>query len=550
MKKPVEKTIAPLGSKQVELAFQTVLSDGDLFRLLVDLVELPLFSAEELYLAICWRAATDLLETNDVVPKVLSICAAVKDMVTRSADSVSPVQKKLLNDFLYRLKRSDPATLDSRESRSLIKRWIEERRLDGLRVRLQDRNNPTSISMFLEEFKGQLDSVAHIEGGGSRPVFDDTDDLFVPETSKDLFPTGYKFLDQMMDGGQAPEEVMLLMAPYSAGKTALATSMWYEAGRTFSAMRRIDKGAKRRVAVLAVYEAGRKEIQSRLVVYGAKIPFDRVKTIQSKSDYSTVSNLQPYERQMFHNVDAIVKPEIVRIREMQRLSRDHLLLLDMTESNASVRAGQGDVAEIVAKMRDYGRQNPDVEFGWVGIDYAGVMVDNHAANNRALAEPNAFRRWLSKSPMRCKNQLAIPFKSPVWLVHQLNAESNHSPPSRIPRHTDGAESKTMGENPNFCFCIGTPTKEGVRIFNRSKGRRLAGDSDETVLVRLDKNHGKYVVVNDFVMHEGRIKGKDMVHTVRDAEQIKALTRPNQDARRVDRSVVNFQDEVHETSKLG
>ena len=551
MSKPMkEKLVAPLGSRQIELAFRTALRDGDLFQLLVGLIRIDHFSADEIHLAICWRAALDAHSRMEKLPTPTSISAAVNDKVAANPQQIQPVHRKRLSDFLLRLKKTPQAELDVREARITLRRWVEEREFDSLRLKLQDPNNPRSISAFLEEFKSQIDAVAHIESGVSKPLFDD-DDVFVPDESLATFSTGYRFIDQLMEGGQARREVNMIMAPYSGGKTALTTSMWYEAGRLFRAMRHKDPGGKRQVAVLAVYEPNTTEIKSRLLVYGAKIPFDRVKQIKDKSHYSTMENLQPYERLMFSRPEARPKPEIVRVREMQSLVREHLLLLDMTESTSTVRAGQGDVAEIVARMRDYQRQHSDVEFSWLGIDYAGVMCNNHVAMNRSLSETSAYRRWLSNTPMRCKNQLAIPFDLPVWLVHQLSADANEAPPWRIPRHTDGAESRTMAENTSFCFCIGTPTPQGVRIFNRSKGRRLSADSDETVLVRLDKNRGKYSTVNDFVLHEGRIVTKESVRSVRDAGQIRSMTtKIDANTRRVDRgSSIAFEDESHQLTNL-
>jgi hypothetical protein len=83
-----------------------------------------------------------------------------------------------------------------------------------------------------------------------------------------------------------------------------------------------------------------------------------------------------------------------------------------------------------------------------------------------------MRFHIARFGMECKRELAVNFKCPVWVFHQLTGEANKRTSGTQQHYTDAAESKSFAENLVFCFALGTKDESNdTLLLTCSKARR-------------------------------------------------------------------------------
>lgn len=148
------------------------------------------------------------------------------------------------------------------------------------------------------------------------------------------------------------------------------------------------------------------------------------------------------------------------------------------------------LAEIInADQEEQGR--PGVSM--VVIDYAGAAADRYCEANN-LQPDRVMRHLIGRFPMRVKNQIAVPFFCPVWIMHQLNAKANERSAGQVPKPTDVSEAKNFSENMAYTFMLGTKTKDHLAMLTNAKQRRSEARQDR--VVRIDGKFSRIIDAGD------------------------------------------------------
>jgi hypothetical protein len=364
---------------------------------------------------------------------------------------------------------SPDAPLDREWGRQLLIRFLEERsvadRLARL-VREAGSNTLADLPGLLTRLQARQQQIA---GLLDSPVRSAAPEGYTPPPLKQS-TTGVAWLDDCMDGGDAPGEVYGVLGPFAAGKTLFAVHAACAKARHLRF--RADQGGELRHVYLFHYEAGFAEIVRRVWSHAAKVHAQTLKDLRWE-ELSTRGHLNPYEMEEFadeiaHAGLANVDGERERLEQALPEIRRNLWLCDFSGPPEAPARGSGYVDEIAAALereRQAGRLP-----GAVFIDYAGLCCDRHV---EAKDLQNDDKRHLLKAfGHRCLRQIAAPFGCCVWVLHQLSGEANKKGFAASQSHADAAECKSFAENLWFCFELGArDPASGVLKLHCTKSRR-------------------------------------------------------------------------------
>lgn len=100
-----------------------------------------------------------------------------------------------------------------------------------------------------------------------------------------------------------------------------------------------------------------------------------------------------------------------------------------------------------------------MEIGFVGIDYAGLLVERYLAatgNVRAMTDQAALIRPIKQVPDALRTQVAVPMRATVFLAHQLaQGETQKIRSYQYISHSSASGSKSFAENVHSCMCVNT-----------------------------------------------------------------------------------------------
>jgi hypothetical protein len=243
----------------------------------------------------------------------------------------------------------------------------------------------------------------------------------------------------------------------------------------------------------------------RALSYAGRVDRTTLEDFENWDKLSTAENLKPYEEEMFANKLAKGQPvrgERERIALWQKLLNRNWRAIDMTGNDIRYRTlGGGYYHDVAAVLQSDLRQKLEIDgrqveiyIAGLGIDYAGALVERHITSHKL--ERKEQYDLLSKLPMNLKNYVAGRFNCPVWVLHQLSGVANSRSSGHVMHHTDAAGSKSFAENLDFCFTIGTPTKDNLCVFAKTKSRRAQRQGEVVVRVRgeisrVDPTFGRY-----------------------------------------------------------
>jgi RecA/RadA recombinase len=390
------------------------------------------------------------------------------------------------------------------------------------------------------ELEDQWQRVTSVNAAGSnkmlRPVMDEGILDSPPDDSGKLWSTGLKFIDIWMNGGQKAGEVYTLMGPSGVGKTTLALEECIEAART---QRVIAESGKEDEAGLACYfsfEMPFDELVSRQWSYAAMIHSDvfkdGIRGVRSK--LSTRGKLKPYELSAYKNEIREKGPdkvdgELERLLKAMKELKPYLYLGDMAGLDPSNRLfGVNGIDDLVVALKAI-REESHKSIAWVGIDYAGLVV-NRYMNERNVPQDQK-RHYLNSFVLDAIAKIAIPFKCPVWCLHQLNVEGNKRLPGQVIHHSQAAEATAFAHNASFAFQLGNKDKNELCSLFCTKTRRAKGNLEAPVL-KIDGAFARMYDVSDDMIYDPRThqymrKDQAVSYVGKDGVQVRPRSKPRE-----------------------
>lgn len=469
----------PLSDSQKELMLTVLLRDEASFQAARTQLQPKHFSRDDRRLALVWNTAQEVYDRYGQMPTDDQLSAEIEQKLPLLEDQLDDDEVDDINRMLRRTFAIPAEDVRPRYGLAMCKRFI----VDALAAELaqagtewQD-SRPLDFGQLLSRHQEQVAEVEALDADFEESFPEN----WTPKSIRKV-STGMPFFDHMMNGGQAAGEVYGLLGPFGSCKTTLlsqtavaqcklATEGWQRGGK---------QGLPQQIYV-ASYEESLEEIRMRMMGNHASILRDRLEDIQ---DWSGLENdeLLPYEREFF--ADRLrggknVRPERQRAAVARRQLSRTLVILDMT--GADKGRGAGLVDELAAAIRADQRKKGNPGVYGVFVDYAGAAVERYL-DSRELDRKD-MRHYLKPFPLHCKQKIAVPFQTSVWVAHQLSGNANSKGSGSRQHHTDAAETKSFAENLVFCFTVGVKDQQTNNcLLAKTKARRAGGSPDRIIRV--------------------------------------------------------------------
>jgi hypothetical protein len=516
----------PLTDIQKQLMLMIVLRKDSVFQIARSQLKPEHFNAGEQAYAVIWAAVLDHWKELNELPGERALLAEIDRRIKDDPGALTDDEIEFVDGFLADAFAVKKRLLSDRVAMKYMRIFLEDRLTDRAREMFHlSPRTPKDLFALTSRLAEEAGTICAMDSSGApEPFPKDWDKGEAPVVK---ITTQIPFLDRFYNGGDSPGEAYGLLAPFGSCKTTLAVQWSTLRARLLQNMW-LD--AHKRVPLPVLYyffhEGTMAEFRVRALSHLAQIDRELLET----GDWGKLStgphDLKPYERAMFASQLAQGLPVL---SEMQRkVIAENILnrnwrAIDMTGNDPStVGRGWGLVDEYAAYIRrdqaiSRGRGLP-ICCGGIVSDFVGAAVDSFIEHHN-LRRKDEMRFLIANFALHAKNKLAIPFKCPVYLNHQLNGEANAFGPGRIPHYTDSAEGKAFAMHLDFCCCIGGKNNEGLMGMACRKARRAPIQTES--VIRLDgklstvrDTEGEYVI--DPMAH-AIVKAEDM-HKVRDKEK--------------------------------
>lgn len=302
--------------------------------------------------------------------------------------------------------------------------------------------------------------------------------------------TGVDLLDKYTGGGSLPGEVICLLGGYGSCKTTLAVQIG-SAQAKFHYQDGLRTGDKTKAVTLYFfYESSKEEMRIRYRACAAQIPKDNLASADIRLRLSGKHNPKDYEKRLFSSTynTRFFRGEQDRLKAIEDY-REYVYMFDMAGSDPNM--GKGGFSEIVSVCETFLLQRKDCRIANVIVDYVGAMVNRSLSNSNVKDVKEAKRDGIGLFALRAKTEIGSRFGATVYGFHQLTTDANRFPVHKLPDTTDSAEARNFGENADFVFCIGKPSKSNLSLFGTRKSRRQ-GRQDPSIL----QIHGEIGYVTD------------------------------------------------------
>lgn len=314
--------------------------------------------------------------------------------------------------------------------------------------------------------------------------------------------TGLPWIDEYL-GGVRAGDMLGCMGPTGGGKTTLLCVMAVRMAQNYYARQ------QNKLSVFIGYEEGSSKMAYMFWSAAAHIARERFMNLVAKEDGSDAvaafwaslsDSTRPYDYDLTlpENKNGKI---ILGERERWELTQDwynkHFVFLDFSSnSSAGDGYGSGGVPEIISVLNKL-REDRNADIGFVGIDYAGLLMNRYLGTNNATKHKDQIWREMQNLPDELRTQVAENFKAVVFLAHQLaGGDTKKIPVYRYTDHLCAQGSKAFAENLRGCLCINRQCpKTRVSTINWSKIRSSV-PVNPYGLVRQNFTYVDMLLVND------------------------------------------------------
>lgn len=263
-------------------------------------------------------------------------------------------------------------------------------------------------------------------------------------------PTSLPIFDEYL-GGFREGDIIGVLGPFSGGKTTLLATTAVRMAQNFASR------SENKLSVFICYEDGAERMNH--LFWSAAAQIERrlfEKEGRFWDDFSDKDNLKDYDRHLPENKNGkIVFGERERWLAAKPWFNKHFVFLDFSSNSSSGGRGNGGVSEVVAALEQLSDERK-MGIGFVGIDYAGIMIDRELAGDTKTKNMEQIWRPMKQLPDHLRSRVAVPMRATVLLSHQLAGNDIKKIPAyRYVTHLDASGSKSFAENLHACVCINT-----------------------------------------------------------------------------------------------
>lgn len=479
---PKTERRTPLNDAQKELMMTVLIRHPEAFLAVRTQLQAGHFGQYDQRYAVLWAAVCDYYVQHRELPGEQYLLAETQRRLDDDPGLLVDEEIEQLDAFMQRSFLLDASELKPRYAISKAKQFLEESLQARLAGAVSSEEMPVSLGKLLG---AAAEEASQIQGLDSRndPAF--PADGWQPKGVRKV-STGVVFLDRYLRGGDAPGEVNVLLGPYGSCKTMLTVQLGVQ--KALGAYQLwLEGGRKGPIPVTYHFsaEADLEELRLRALCHAAQVHVDSIDEKEKWASLSTQGSLKDYEKKLFAKAlrRGVAMPgERERVDVYQRILNRCWLPVDMTGSGENHHGrGGGGIDEIAAIiLRDQQtRENPGVRV--VLIDYAQAVAERYVQQHQG-GDHHEMRFVVGKMPMHAKNQIALPYQTPVWIVGQLSGEANSRSVATVSHHSESAEAKNFAENAAFAFCIGMPDVHNRCLLACTKVRRAARQAPTVIQI--------------------------------------------------------------------
>lgn len=499
-------TTQPVLTKhEINYLFKGILRIPDFFAQARRHIKLEYFDSDyELFYIILWKKFLSLESERGAAflfdpSNIDKVCDILQTEVFAALEGIAPDRKKQIinnffneNNFLVWVYSSPPESIDRLKLDEYLKRFFIHRGVQDPLKKLFSVTGRQTIVDISTLLRGCVEELNEINFNNLSSVVSSPSVNFIESFKTKKFPTGIKFLDFMLDGGQIDGEVYGVLGAYGGGKTLFAVqlacdSIRYQIEENYLAENYSLEKKPIRHSFIFHYEASTNEMQKRTIANLCEISLRSLdEGVEKFSSKFGPIKIKSYEKKYWSKAIEFSEDEFLpEFERLQRLSLYspyiHLVDCSGTNPNASAKVGSGYVEEI-AEILESLKKKHNYDIGVVIIDYAGLCCRRYINANPGFRLEH-LRHLIGNFGDKCRHLIAGPFNCPVWVFHQLAAAANKRTHAVQAHHADAAESKSFVENMSYAFNMGVPhEKYRTLLFSVTKARRSALSPPEFLLI--------------------------------------------------------------------
>ena len=445
-------------------------------------------------------------------------------ILTREADQqmqLAQVVSRLIAS-LRPLKLVEDPLLEA-SGRKLLRERLDQLEAANLLSNLQ--KDEMTVRELIAEAAANLLTIAGTEADRFRSPLDAGVEL----EDVNFMSTGIPFIDKFCDGGLAGGEVVGHSAPIGQGKTTLCLQvMWSRAmslvGQHMGQNVPFEAMPFHEIPVVyGFFYEPVVNLMSNFVSNAAGIHRDVMNTFFKERDKRTFSssvdglrNYKPYEIQQFgsqierarQGVSPWPNGELERYEWVAKVGNKLLRFADFSGANRDVAdwAEQG-VDGIKVFIDTHQQRFKAGGVAMVVVDYVGALIDVWARSGGPRTKNKNRNDLIRDVVSELTNNIAAPFKCPVWAAHQLNSSENKKYGGDTPDANANEGTGMFLERCAIGFASSVLNSENVAVFVHAKQRRHVKTPPKCC--QLGRDFARWSDVADkYSIVEGRVMSKD------------------------------------------